>query len=125
MAKVSGITTAITVAGNVISNDVTSFTLNTPTGVQDVTGVDKSGVERLALLKDTSGTMTGAFNTTASMSHATFKTPGVKTFVIALPGATATFTAVTTDYALVRGQDGSLSWSVPFEMSDGIVVAWT
>jgi len=39
MAKVSGITTSVTVAGNNISNDVTSITLNTPTGTQDVTGV--------------------------------------------------------------------------------------
>ena len=125
MAKVSGITTSVTVGGNNISNDVTSITLNTPTGTQDVTGVDKTGVERLSLLKDMSGTLTGAFNTTASMSHDTLKTPGVKTFVIGFPGATATFSAVTTDYALTRGQDGSLAWSVPFEMSDGTGAVWS
>lgn len=125
MAKVSGIVSSVSVDGNDISNDVTSITLNTPTGTQDVTGVDKTGVERLSLLKDMSGTLTGSFNTTALMSHAMFSTPGVKAFIIAFPGATATFGAVTTDYALTRGQDGSLAWSVPFEMSDGTGVVWT
>ena len=126
MAKSSGLTTSITVASNNISNDVTSLTVDTPYGVQDVTGLDKSGMERLLLLGDCTGTVTGVFNTTASMSHATFKTPGAKTFVIVFPGtATLTFTAVTTGYSLNRGQDGSLTFSVPFSLSNGTVAGWT
>ena len=125
MAKVSGLTTALTVAGNVISNDALSITLDTPYGVLDVTGLDKSANERLLLRADATGTISGVFNTTASMSHATFKTPGVKTFVIAYPGATATFSAVTTNYALNMGADGSLLWSVNYQLSSGTAVAWT
>ena len=125
MAKVSGITTAVTVASNVITNDVTSLTFNTPYGVQDVTGLDKAAVERILLLADGTGTLSGVFNTAGSMSHATLKTPGSKTFVLGFPSATATFTAVTTDYALTRGQDGSLTWSAPFALSSGTAVAWT
>ena len=125
MAKVSGRPTAVTVASNVISNDITSLTLSTPWGAQTVTGLDKSAVERLLLLGDVTGTLTGVFNTTASMSHATLKTPGVKTFVIGFPGATCTFSAVTTDYALTAGEDGSLVWSVPFALSSGTAAAWT
>jgi len=125
VAKVSGLTTALTVAGNVISNDALSITLDTPYGVLDVTGLDKSANERLLLRADATGTISGVFNTTASMSHATFKTPGVKTFVIAYPGATATFSAVTTNYALNMGADGSLTWSVNYQLSSGTAVAWT
>ena len=125
MAKVSGLTTALTVASNVISNDVTSITLDTPYGEQDITGLDKSAVERLLLRADATGTVNGVFNTTASMSHATFKTPGSKTFVIGYPGATATFTAVTTNYAISMAEDGSLPWSVNFALSSGTAVAWT
>jgi hypothetical protein len=125
MAKVSGLPTAVTIAGNVISNDVTSFTLDTPYGVQDITGVDKSAMERLVLRSDITGTITGVFNTTASASHATLKTPGSKTFVIALPGATATFTAVTSNYAITMGADGSLTWSVNYAVANGTVLAWT
>lgn len=125
MAKTSGLTTAITVAGNVISNDVTTVSLDTPYGVQDVTGLDKSAVERILLRADATGTFSGVFNVTASMSHATFKTPGSKTVVIGYPGATATFTVVTTGYSVSLGADGSLTWTAPFALSSGTAVAWT
>ncbi len=126
MAKVSGLTTSVTVASNNISNDITSFNVDTPYGVQDVTGIDKSAMERLLLRADCSGTLSGVFNTAASMSHATLKSPGEKTFVIVYPGpATLTFTAVTTDYALTTGADGSLTWSVNWSLSIGTAAAWT
>jgi hypothetical protein len=126
MAKSSGLTTSTTVASNNISNDVTSINVDTPYGQQDITGLDKSAVERLLLRADCTGTMTGVFDTTASMSHATLKTPGSKTFVIVYPGpATLTFTAVTTNYALSMGTDGSLTWSVNWALSSGTAAAWT
>lgn len=127
MAKTSALTTAVTIASNVISNDITSLTLDTPYGVQDVTGLDKSALERILLRADASGTINGVFNTTASMSHATLKTPGSKTVVIAFASAaaTATFTAVFTNYAVNLAADGSLTWSVNFALSSGTAVAWT
>lgn len=127
MAKVSGVTTAVTVGGNNISNDMTSLTLDTPYGVQDITGLDKSAMERLLLRADASGSMSGVFNTAASMSHATFKTPGIKTVVIAFAAAaaTATFSAAFSNYAISLGADGSLTWSVNFALSSGTAVAWT
>jgi hypothetical protein len=125
VAKVSGLTTTVTVASNDISNDVTSVNIDTPYGVQDITGLDKSAVERLLLRADCTGTLNGVFNTAASKSHATLKTPGSKTFVIGYPGATATFTAVTTGYSVSMGADGSLTWSAPFSLSSGTAVAWT
>lgn len=125
MAKVSGITTTFTVASNDVSNDITSFNLDTPYGVQDITGLDKSAVERLLLRADANGSITGVHNTASNRFHATFKTPGSKTFVIAFPGATATFTAVTTNYALNMGADGSLIPSVNWALSSGTAVAWT
>jgi hypothetical protein len=125
MAKVSGLPTAITVAGNVITNDVTSINIDTPYGEQDVTGLDKSAMERILLLADYSGTMSGVFNTAASMSHATLKTPGSKSLVIGYPGATLTATVNTTNYAVSRAQDGSLTWSVNFNLNSGTAAAWT
>lgn len=125
MAKTSGLTTAVTVGGNVISNDVTSINVDTPYGVQDITGVDKSAMEKLVLRADATGSMNGVFNTAASMSHATLKTPGSKTFVIGYPGATLTFTAITSNYAVTMGADGSLTWSVNFQLSSGTAAAWT
>lgn len=125
MAKVSGLTTTATIGGNDISNDITSITLDTPYGVQDITGVDKSGFERMVLRGDVSGTINGVFNTASLKSHATLKTPGSKTFVFGFPGATATFTAITSNYGLTMADDGSLTWSVNFALSSGAVLAWT
>ena len=123
MSKVSGITTAVTVASSNISNDLTSVTVDTPYGVQEITGLDKAAVERLLLRADCTGTFNGVFN--AALSHAVFKTPGSKTVVIAYPGATLTFTAVTTAYPLTMGDDGSLTFAVPFALSSGTAAAWT
>lgn len=126
MAKVSGLTTTYTVAGNDVSNDIGSFNLDTPYGVQAISGLDKSAEERLLLRADATGTITSvAFNTAANKFHATFKTPGSKSFVIAFPGATATFTAVTTAYNVAFGSDGSMTCTVPFALSSGTAVAWT
>ena len=125
MAKVSGLTTSVTIASNDISNDVTSINLDTPYGVQDITGLDKSGFERMLLRGDVQMTLTCAFNTTASMSHAALKTPGSKACVIGFATTTATFTAVQTDYQLNLGADGSLVITAPFALSSGTVCAWT
>ena len=125
MAKVSGLTTSVTVASNDISNDVLSINVDTPYGVQDITGLDKSAVERIMLRADCTGTINFAYNTASNRSHATLKTPGSKTFVIGYPGATLTFTAVTTNYALNMGADGSLLGSCNFSLSSGTAAAWT
>lgn len=125
MAKVSGLPSSVTIASNDISNDVLSFTIDTPYGTQDITGVDKSAMERLVLRSDITGTIVVAWNTASNRAHATLKTPGSKTFVIGLPGATATFTAVTTNYAVTMGADGSLSASVNYLVSNGTVLAWS
>jgi hypothetical protein len=126
MAKVSGLTTSTTIGGNNISNDIQSFSVDTPYGTQDVTGLDKSAMEKIMLRADCTGSLTGTFNITASMSHATLKTPGSKTFVIVYPGpATLTFTAVTTNYALAFGAGGELTWTVNFALSSGTAAAWS
>jgi hypothetical protein len=126
MAKVSGLPTQITVATKDISNDILSMNIDTPYGVQDVTGLDKSAMERIMLRADCSGSLNFAFNIAADRSHAVLKTPGSKTFVIVYPGpATLTFTAVTTDYSLAFGADGSLIGTAPWELSSGTAAAWT
>lgn len=125
MAKVSGLTTTLTIASNDISNDVLSFTVDTPYGVQDVTGIDKSYMERLLLRGDLSGTITGVFNTAANKSHATLKTPGSKAFVAAYPGATLTTTILSTNYGVNFGADGSLVWSVNVVLTGGSAPVWT
>lgn len=135
MAKESGIgvtTFAIDDSGGTarnIRNDVTNFEVSTPRAVQDVTGLDKFGIERLLLLADLSGTATGVFNDAASQSHDVFKTvpsyTGGRTFTFAHSGQTLSAEVVVTDYPLTRSATGELTWAVPFANQDGGIPAWT
>jgi hypothetical protein len=140
MAKVSGLTTSVTVddgagAGQNISNDITSFDVSTPRGSQDITGLDKSAVERLLLRADGNITMNGVFNSASNMSHDVFKTVptqsgsgtgSTRTVVIVYPGTkTLTMECVLTDYSLAMGDDGSLTWSVPGQLANGTAPTWS
>jgi hypothetical protein len=135
MAKASGLTTSVTLdnsagAGKNISNDITSVSIATPRGVQEITGLDKSAVERLLLLADGTGSINGVFNTAADMSHAVIKTSvssaATRTMVIVYPGpATLTLEVVITSYNVERGEDGSLKWSAEFALANGTAPAWS
>lgn len=110
-----------------IRNDVTNFEFSTPRAVQDVTGIDKSAMERLLLLADFSITLNGVFN--AALSHTVFNdvasTSVQRTVSITVAGASLSNECLLTDYALTRGDDGALTWSVPGVLADGTVPDWT
>ncbi len=114
-----------------IKNDVTNFQFATPRGVQDVTGVDKSAMERLLLLADFSITLNGVFNDAANLSHDVFKSVGDpssdanRTVSVVHSGQTMTAECIFTDYNLTRAADGSLTWTAPGQLSDGTAPAWT
>jgi len=135
MAKESGLGwTTLSVDGsdaavNDIKNDVTNFSFATPRAVQDVTGVDKSAMERLLLLADFSIDLNGVFNDEADKSHATFKdvasTSVQRTVSLAISGQTLANECWFTDYALTRAADGSLTWAAPGVLANGTVPTWS
>jgi len=113
-----------------ISNDITNCDWSIPRGVQDVTGIDKTAIERVLLLADFSVTMNGVFNDVADLSHIVFKTIGStsegRTMSIVTSGQTLTIGDVLlTDYALTRSTDGSLTWTVPGVLEDGSIPTWS
>jgi hypothetical protein len=117
-----------------IRNDITNFEFATPRAVQDVTGIDKSAMERLLLLADMSITLNGVFNPTASTSsHAVFSTvPSTsvpREFTLTIDGqtlgSTPTAALLFTDYSLTRAADGSLTWAAPGVLANGVVPTWT
>lgn len=112
-----------------ISNDVTNHQFATPRGVQDVTGVDKSAMERLLLLADFSGTLNGVFDDGTNLAHAVFKTvPSTsvaRTLSLSISGQTLAGEVLFSDYNMSRGQDGSLTWAAPFVLADGTVPTWS
>ena len=136
MAKQSGITMAVAVddsagVARTITNDVTSVTFATPRGVQDVTGLDKSAIERLLLLADGTVTLNGVYNTAATTgSHTVLKTissTSVNRTVTLTPlgGSALAMEMIGTNYSLNRAQDGSLTFTAEFSLADGAVPTWT
>lgn len=133
MAKISGKGwTTLSVdtsagAATAVKNDVTEFDFATPRGVQDVTGVDKSAIERLLLLADFSINLKGVFNVSAS--HSVFKTVSSSdaTRTVSLEIASQTFVneCVFTDYALARAASGEFTWTAPGVLADGTTPAWS
>jgi hypothetical protein len=113
-----------------IKNDITNWTMSTPRGVQDITGVDKSANERLLLLADAQVTFNGVFNTNGSTgAHDVFKTvPSTsvaRTVTQTLNGVTLAFEALFSDYSLTRAQSGELTFSAPGALADGTVPVWS
>ncbi|WP_244258323.1 hypothetical protein [Streptomyces sp. Tu 2975] len=135
MAKESGIgwtTCSVDDASGspqVIKNDVTNLQFATPRAVQDVTGIDKSAMERILLLADFSITLNGVYNDAANMSHAVFKTvPSTsvaRTVTLTVSGQTLANECLFTDYPLTRADSGELTWAVPGVLSDGTVPTWS
>jgi hypothetical protein len=124
-----------------IRNDVTNFTFAMPRGVQDVTGIDKSAIERLLLLADFSMTLNCVFNSTATTSmHAVFKTVP-STSVLRMLALTVTGSVAAnlnlgtagagngailfTDYQLTRTQAGEFTASIPGVLANGSVPTWS
>lgn len=112
-----------------IRNDITNLEFATPRAVQDVTGIDKSAMERLLLLADFSVTLNGVFNDAANASHDVMKTvPSTsvaRTVSLTVSGQSLDNECLFTDYPLSRGDDGALTWSAPGVLSDGTVPTWT
>jgi hypothetical protein len=134
MAKVSGITSTVNIddsAGTArdISADVLSIQMGTPTNLQDVSSIDLSAVQRIALRKDYTLQLTGAANFAANASHDVFKASpaGTRTVAVGLASAAATLTAemVLGDFSYNLGADGSLTWSATLSNGDGSTPVWS
>ncbi|MFJ7269430.1 hypothetical protein ACIQV3_22760 [Streptomyces sp. NPDC099050] len=112
-----------------IKNDITNLAIATPRAVQDVTGIDKSAMERLLLVADASFTLNGVFNDAAGASHVVFKTvPSTsvaRTTTATISGQTLAPELLFTDYQLNRSDSGELTWSAPGVLADGTVPAWS
>jgi hypothetical protein len=113
-----------------IKNDFTNFQFSTPRGVQDVTGVDKSAIERILLLADCSMTLNGPWDSTsAANSHSVFSTvPSssvARTVTMVVNAATFPNEILFTDYPITRSTAGELTWAVPGVLADGTVPTWS
>ena len=138
MAKQSGMGMTVAVddsGGNIeaIGNDITNLSFATPRGVQDITGVNSSAMERLLLLADFSVTLNGVFNDAATTgSHTVLKNYRTilagqvgRTVAIAVSGQTLSMEILFSDYSLNRAADGSLTFTATGSLASGTAPAWS
>lgn len=138
MAKSSGITSTLSVddsAGALkdLSNDILSFNISTPRGSVDITGLDKSAIERLQLLADANYSLVMAFNPTATTGqHAVFRTMSSSTVartvtlvINSTPTATLSMEMLCSEYSLARAADGSLQATASLALSNGAAPTWS
>lgn len=138
MSKTGGLGSVLSVdnSGGVsktITNDVTNYSFSTPRASQDVTGLDKSAVERILLLADYTNTLNGVLNTDADMSHDVFKTvPSTSvarttSIQVLTGGGTPKLDCevLYTDYQITRSATGELTWQAPGSLSSGTTPAWS
>ena len=133
MAKAVGFAATVTldtVTGTAtdISNDVTNLSVNTPYGVQDISGVTQEAAARLVLSADGTGTLNGIFN--PALSHAVLATSTVsgvaRTLSQAFPGpVTAAGEVIVSNYTVSLGADGSLVWTATWELTGGTALGWS
>jgi len=134
MAKTSGVgITTLSIDDSAgtprdIRTDINSFDLATPRGVQDTTGLDVSGMERLLLLADASISIKGVFDPAANLAHSVFRTvPSTsvqRTVSFAHAAQTLAMEMVFSDYAMARGQNAELTYTAPGALANGAVPTW-
>lgn len=133
MAKESGLGMTVAVddssaVAKTISNDITNIDFATPRGVQDVTGLNSSAMERILLLADFSVNITGVFNDATDFSHDVFSTvPSssvARTVTITHSAQVLAGELLFSDYALTRAASGELTYTAPGVLSDGSVPTW-
>lgn len=134
MAKVTGLgwtTLSVDDASGTlrdIRNDLTNVEFSTPYNVQEITGIDKSAMERLLLLADFTGTLNSVFNPGATTTmHAVFSGDlrVVRTLSIVVSGKTLPNEVLFTDYNLTRAASGEFTAQHPFSLADGTTPTWS
>lgn len=134
MSKVTGIVSSLSVddasgTPQTISDDATQVSIANSQGQQDVTGLDKSAIERLGLLIDCTISVTGVADFGSNKEHDVFKASpsGTRTVAIGLANSAATLTleANLQDYGFARNQNGELTYTATLVNADGNAPVWS
>lgn len=116
-------------APQVIKNDIGAFGISTPRAVQDVTGLDNAGMDRLLLLADVALDLDVFFNPAANRSHDVFKTvistDVARTCTITFGGVTFAPEIKFTDYNISRDNGGAITIKCPGVLTGGAVPTWS
>ena len=131
MGKISGLGQQLYLGGRDLSGDVGSIdSAGSPTNLLDVTGINKSAVERIYGLRTGQLSFTAFFNDATDAEHDALK--GLPTAdVLALwmmsttrGDACAALTAKQIDYDATRGAEGSLTFKVDLQGTAGLFLEY-
>ena len=135
MAKLAGLSCTVTMQNSSavakdISNDIADFSIPITFAVQDVTGIDKSAQERIALLVDSAPSFKGFHNNATDRLHQVVSTGQTvpRQIVATLPGgagAVLTETILLDSYVLTRAANAALTNTVGGKLSNGTAPAWS
>jgi hypothetical protein len=137
LAKVTGIPSSLTIddasgSPQDISSDVTNFSITTPQNQQETTGLDKTSIERLGLLKDCTVQISFVADFASNMAHDVFKadpaSAATRTVAVGMADGAATLTfeanrSTGPDYN--RGADGSLVGTATLVQANGSDPVWS
>jgi hypothetical protein len=131
MTKQSGLGDRLFVAGYDLSGDIGALgNIGGGPAAMDVTGIDKSGHERLGGLIDGRFEYSAWFNPGTDRAHDRLSSLPTGSQVLtycrgtALGGPAAGLVGKQVDYAGKRGNDGALSFEVSMQVADGYAVEW-
>lgn len=111
-----------------LRNDIGAFGISMPRAVQDVTGLDNAGMDRLPLLVDVALDTDVFLNTAANRSHDVFKTvissPASRTTSIGFASVTFAPEILYTDYNITRDSGAAVTIKGPGVLTGGNVPTW-
>lgn len=109
-------------------NCVRNVDFSTPRNTTEVTGLDKSSIQRLELLGDYQSTWTLSFNDCCNKSHDVHKTVAsadvTRSESLVVSGQTLNNEVLLTDYALARDAAGDLVITAPAQLQSGCDPTW-
>jgi len=134
MAKLSGLSATLSVddsggTARAVSGDILSISVSTPRGMQDVSGINNSAMERLLLRADGKFDYAYVFNDTASTgSFAVFSTvPSssvTRTHTYTVQSKVLAGEYIIPDFPLALGADGALTGSIGAVLNSTVVPTW-
>lgn len=134
MAKENGLGATLSIddstgTARAVTNDVRDVSISTPKAHQDVTGLDKSAIERIQLLTDGMIDVNGIFNDAATTGLFTVlktipSTSVQRAAAFAVSGQTLTMEMMFNDMRLSRAAGGELTIATHGELADGSLPTW-
>jgi len=119
VAKETGLGDALYAGGYVLSNDISTYNINSPLTALEYTGIDKKAHERLGGLRDGAMNFTAYYNPAAGQAHpvlSALPTGDVITTMMhnptAVGAASASIVAKQIDYPGTRAADGMFTFAV-------------